>query len=383
MDQPASASIHEHFAALTDPRSDHGKQHSLLDIITIALCGVICGAESWTEIEQFGNAKLPWLRTFLDLPNGIPSHDTFGRVFAALDPAQFQHCFLGWVQAVVAQTDGQVMPGQVVAVDGKTLRRSHDRANGKAAIHLVSAWATHNRLVLGQVTVNDKANEITALPDLIQRLALQGCIVTIDAMGCQTAIAQTIIAQGADYVLALKGNQPALEQAVQVMFAEAQATGFQGLAHDQHTTVEKGHGRIETRRCWTIREPEHIAYLNEQGRWAGLRSIGMVEAERTIGEATSRETRYFISSLAGDAWQVGQAVRAHWGIENGLHWVLDIAFREDECRVRQGEAAQNFAVLRQVALNLLREERTTKLGVKAKRLKAGWDEQYLLRVLQL
>jgi predicted transposase YbfD/YdcC len=383
MDQPASASIRAHFAALTDPRSDHSKQHQLLDIITIALCGVLCGAESWTEIEQFGQAKLPWLGTFLALPHGLPAHDTFGRVFAALDPAQFQRCFLGWVQAVVAQTRGQVSPGQVVALDGKTRRRSHDRTNGKAAIHLVSAWATENRLVLGQVKVDDKSNEIAALPELVQLLALRGCSVTIDAMGCQAAIAQAIIAQGADYVLALKGNQPTLAQAVQAMFADAQATGFQGLAHDQHTTVEKGHGRIETRRCWTISEPEHIAYLNEHGRWTGLRSIGMLEAERVIGATTTRDTRYFIGSLPGAARQFGQAVRAHWGIENRLHWVLDIAFREDDCRVRQGEAAQNFAILRQVALNLLREERTAKVGVKAKRLKAGWDEQYLLRVLQL
>jgi predicted transposase YbfD/YdcC len=383
MDRPPGAGIRDHFAALTDPRCDRAKQHQLLDIVTIALCAVICGAEGWTDVEAFGQAKRPWLRTFLALPNGIPSHDTFGRVFAALDPEQFQRCFLGWVQAVVARSHGQLTPGQVVALDGKTLRRSHDRANGKAAIHLVSAWASENRLVLGQLKVADKSNEIAAIPALLEMLALQGCIVTIDAMGCQTAIAQAVIDRGADYVLALKGNQPALEQAVRAMFGEAQATGFRGLAHDRHETVEKGHGRIETRRCWTIREPEHIAYLDEPGRWPGLRSIGMVEAERTIGAATSHETRYYIGSLAGDARQFGRAVRAHWGIENGLHWVLDIAFREDDCRVRQGEAAQNFAILRQVALNLLREERTAKIGVKAKRLKAGWDERYLLRVLQL
>jgi predicted transposase YbfD/YdcC len=381
MDQPPSASIRDHFAALTDPRSDHTKRHQLLDIITIALCGVICGAESWVEIEQFGQAKLPWLRTCLALPNGIPSHDTFGRVFAALDGAHFQQCFLGWVQAVMARTSGPLTPGQVVALDGKTLRRSHDRANGKAAIHLVSAWATANRLVLGQVKVDDKSNEITALPALLEVLALEGCIVTIDAIGCQTAIAQTILDQGADYVLALKGNQPALGQAVQTAFAEAQASGFGGLAHDRHTSVEKGHGRLEVRRCWTISEPAYLAYLNEQGRWPGLRSIGMIEAERTVGAATARETRYFISSLAGTAHHFAHAVRQHWGIENGLHWVLDIAFREDDCRVRQGEAAQNFALLRHVALNLLRQERTAKIGVKAKRLKAGWDEQYLLKVL--
>jgi predicted transposase YbfD/YdcC len=383
MAQPPSAGIRDHFAALTDPRSDHAKRHQLLDIVTIALCGVRCGAESWVEIEQFGNAKLPWLRTFLALPNGIPAHDTFGRVFAALDPAPFQQCFLPWVQATVARTNGRLTPGQVVALDGKTLRRSPDRTKGQAAIHLGSAWATENRLVVGQVNVADTSNEITALPAVLQGLALEGCIVTIDAMGCQTAIAQTIIDRGADYVLALKGNQPALEQAVQALFADAQACGFRGLAHDRQETVEQGHGRIDVRRCWTISEPAHIAYLNEHGRWAGLRSIGMVEAERTIAGVTSRETRSFISSLAGAARPFGRAVRAHWGIETSLHWVLDIAFREDDCRVRQGEAAQNFAMLRQVALNLLRQERTAKLGVKAKRLKAGWDTQYLLKVLQL
>lgn len=382
MEDATSISIRDHFAALADPRSDHTKQHHLLDIITIALCGVICGAESWVEIEQFGNAKLPWLRTFLDLPNGIPSHDTFGRVFAALDPAEFQQCFLGWVQAVVACTGGQARPGQVVALDGKTLRRSHDRTNGKAAIHLISAWATENRLVLGQRTVDDKSNEITALPALLAMLALRGCIVTIDALGCQTAIAQTILDQGAAYVLALKGNQPATEQAVREVFADARAHGYRGIAHDQHRTVEKGHGRIEERRCWTISEPEALAYVNAEGRWPGLRSITLVEAQRTVGAVTSRETRYYLSSLVGTAQQIGAAVRGHWGIENRLHWVLDIAFHEDDCRVRQGQAAQNFAVLRQVALNLLGQEQTTKVGVKAKRLKAGWDEQYLLKVLQ-
>lgn len=382
MEQPPSAGIRDHFAALTDPRRDQTKQHQLLDIVTIAVCAVICGAEGWTDVEAFGRAKLPWLRAFLALPNGIPSHDTFGRVFAALDPDQFRRCFLGWVRAVVARTDGRLGVGQVVALDGKTLRRSHDRPNGKAAIHLVSAWATANRLVLGQVKVDDKSNEITALPALLRLLALEGCVVTIDAMGCQTAIAQAIVEQGADYVLALKGNQPALEQAVRAMFADAQARGFRGIAHDRHERTEKGHGRIEVRRCWTIREPEHIAYLNAEARWPGLCSIGMIEAERTSGQTTSRETRYVISSLAGVAEQVAGAARGHWGIENSLHWVLDIAFREDDCRVRHGEGAQNFAVLRQIALNLLRQERTTKLGVKGKRLKAGWDDQYLLRVLQ-
>lgn len=383
MEPPASLSIQEHFATLSDPRSDHTKPHALLDIITIALCAVICGAEGWTEVAAFGQAKVAWLRTFLALPHGIPAHDTFGRVFAALDPEQFQQCFLGWVQAVVARTAGPGTPGQVVAVDGKTLRRSHDRTNGKAALHLVSAWATEHRLVLGQVAVEAKANEITAIPEVLRLLALDGCLVTIDAMGCQTAIAQTILDQGADDVLALKANQPATAQAVREVFADAQAHGFRDNAVDHHRTVEKGHGRIEERQCWTISDPATLAWVNAEGRWPGLRAIALVEAARTMGDVTTRETRYYRSSLAGDAQRIGAAVRGHWGIENRLHWVLDIAFREDDCRVRQGHAAQNFAMLRQVALTLLRQEQSARVGIKAKRLKAGWDEQYLLSVLQV
>jgi predicted transposase YbfD/YdcC len=371
-----STSIHDHFGDLPDPRIDRTKRHALLDIVTIAVCAVICGAESWVEIAEFGRAKQRWFQRFLSLPNGIASHDTFGRVFARLDPAAFEASFLGWVQALVSQTGGAV-----VAVDGKTLRRSHDRANGKAALQLVSAWATEQRVLLGQTTVAAEGSETTTIPALLALLALEDATVTIDAAGTHPPIAQQIVDQGGDYVLALKANQPTRHQEVTELFTEARATGFAGIAHDSYETVEKGHGRIERRRYWTITEPAYLAWLAEDQAWPALQSVGLVEAERRIGDEVTRETRTYLSSLDGDAPTFARAVRGHWGIENQYHWLLDVAFREDESRVRTGHAAANFAVLRRIALQLLRQDTSAKIGIKAKRLKAGWDEDYLIHVL--
>jgi len=376
-DPPVSTSPAVHladcFADLVDPRIDRTKRHGLLDIVAIALCGVIGGAENWVEIADWGAAKQDWLRTWLALPNGIPAHDTFGRVFALLDPAQFEAGFLAWVQGVAAVT-----AGEVVAIDGKTVRGSHDRATGARPLHLVSAWACANRVVLGQRAVDDKSNEIAAIPALLEVLTLAGCVVTIDAMGCQRAIAGTIAGQGADYVLALKENQPDLLGQVRDSFALARAAG---TPLGQSGTLDKDHGRIEVRRCWTLDDPALIAYLDPEGAWAGLRSIAMVEGERRIGAAVARQTRYYLSSLPGDAAAIAAAVRSHWGIENRLHWTLDVAFREDESRARAGHSAANLAVLRRLALTRIQHEPTRTSGVKASRLRAGWDTAYLLRVL--
>jgi predicted transposase YbfD/YdcC len=373
---PPKLTIAEHFTDLKDPRTGRMVDHYLNDILTIAICAVICGADGWVEIEAYGQEKENWLRERLQLklPHGIPSHDTFGRVFALLDPEQFEQCFCHWTQAV-----SQLTAGEVVPIDGKRVRGSHD--GGKAAIHMVSAWACTNRLVLGQVKTEEKSNEITAIPELLKLLVLKGCIVTIDAMGCQTEITAQIRAQDADYVIALKGNQGTLYDNVRDLFAYAFETNFRNITHDFNETWDTNHGRREIRRYWTISEPEFITYLDPEHKWTGLRSIGMVEAQRYVGEQSSIETRYYISSLAGQAQPFGHAVRCHWEIENKVHWVLDIAFREDECRIRTGHAAENFAVLRHVALNLLRQDNMAKCGIKAKRLKAAWNENYLLKIL--
>jgi len=376
MTQGNGASIAKQFRGVRDPRIGRRVDHYLIDIITIAICAVICGADSWVEIEQFGHSKEAWLRSFLPLPNGIPSHDTFGRVFALIDPQQFEQAFIQWVQAI-----RELTAGEVVNIDGKRLRHSYDHHLGKAAIHMVSAWASANRLILGQLKTEDKSNEITAIPELLKWLVIKGCIVTIDAMGCQTEIAQTIIEAEGDYVLALKGNQGTLHDQVQDLFAYAQEINFQQVAHDFTQTTNKDHGRLEIRRYWTISEPDFLSFLDPNGKWIGLRSMGMVEAQRIIDQQITTERRYYICSLAGQAAEFAHAVRSHWEIENKVHWVLDVAFREDHSRVRTGYAAENFAVLRHIALNLLHHETSARCGIKAKRLKAGWDQDYVLKVL--
>ena len=376
MSSGPDVSIKKHFGRLKDPRIDRTKLHKLLDILAIAICAVICGADSWTEVAFFGRSKEEWFQTFLELPNGIPSHDTFGRLFAHLDPAQFETCFLAWIGAI-----SDLVPGQVIPIDGKELRRSHDRSSGKAAIHMVSAWASANQLVLGQVKVDDKSTEITAIPELLKALALEGCIVTIDAIGCQKEIAATIVDQGADYVLALKENQGNLYNDVVLLFDDLEHSAYQDYVYGTTKTMDKAHGRVDVRQCWTMAGRDTLRHLRGAEEWKSLQSVVKVRTERYLPEKTEIKNRYYISSLKGEADQALLVKRTHWSIENSLHWVLDIAFREDESRVRKDHGPENFAILRHIALNLLKQAKSIKAGIKAKRLVAGWDEKYLLQVL--
>ena len=364
-----------YFADLPDPRIERCQRHELGDILAIAILATICGAEYFTEMEEFGDAKEEWLKTFLPLKNGIPTHDTFARVFAALKPQAFHEGFLRWVQDLHTAT-----AGDFVHVDGKTLRRSHRRGAGVKPLHLVNAWASRNRLVLGQLKVDSKSNEMKAVPKLLRMLVLRGAIVTVDALNTQKEIAHEIREQEADYVLALKGNHPTLYHETCGIFEAVRAVTEPDPEIDTCVTQEQSHGRTETRQYWSVAAP---AWLTGFTEWRDLRSLVMVAATRTINGKTSVEERYYLSSLTPEVARAAQAIRAHWGVENSLHWVLDVAFREDDSRVRTGFAAENLALVRKLTHNLLQQEKTLKRGTKTKRLRAGWDKAYLLSILNV
>jgi predicted transposase YbfD/YdcC len=377
MAEQGLGSIGEHFSKIEDPRMERKKLHPLLNVIVIAICGVVCGAENWVDIELFGNMKKEWLTKYLDLKNGIPSHDTFGRVFRRMKSEAFEDSFLSWVKAI-----SEITQGQVIAIDGKELRRSMDGTLGTRAIHMVSAWASDNRLVLVQQKVNEKSNEISAIPQLLEMLEIAGCIVTIDAMGCQKEIAEKIIAQQGDYALAVKENQGHLYEDIEhvcqlYLRHEKPMEYFQDYAK----TVEKGHDRIEIRECWTLPIAFLGSFIRNLGDWAGVKTVLMIRRERRLSSKTQIFTRYYISSTDAKAERFLKVIRDHWGIENSVHWVLDMVFNEDQSRLHKDNGAANLAIIRHIALNLLRREKTAKGGIQAKRLQAGWDENYLFKVL--
>jgi predicted transposase YbfD/YdcC len=359
--------ITDYFESLPDPRLDRTRRHKLIDILVITIAACLSGCEDWNDIEMYGETKEDWLRTFLELPGGIPSHDTFNRVFAALDPVELQNCFMKWVQSVA-----EISNGQVVSIDGKRLCGSGENGN-KAIVHMVSAWSNANSMVLAQTKVDDKSNEITAIPRLLDILAVQGCIITIDAMGCQTAVAGKIIEKGADYILAVKGNQGHLLDDIKEAFA-------QGGITDEHTQTDIGHGRIEKRTCRVIKDMDWVCSATE---WKGLKSIVEIVAERTDKHTGGKEkqARYYISSLDCTAEKINLAVREHWGIENHLHWCLDVIFNEDQSHKRAGNAAENFAIITRIALNLIKNDKSKKVSQKNKRKLAGWDNNFLASLL--
>lgn len=369
------STILKHFDELEDPRIERSKQHQLIDIVALAILAVLAGADGWTAIETYGQAKVEWLRQFLELPNGIPSHDTIARVFSRLDPQAFEQCFLNWIASIT-----QALGAQVIPIDGKQLRQSFDRNQGQQAMQVVSAWASQHRIVLGQVKVDAKSNEITAIPKLLETLSIRGCIVTIDAMGCQKEIATQIIGKQADYVLALKGNQGKLYQQVSDWFEQARHQEFRDMEHSYYKTTSSGHGRIEIRQYWSV-PVSAIAELATLEQWSGLKSVGIVVCERRLWNKTTVEVRFYISSLENNAQVLADAVRSHWGIENCLHWVLDVTFNEDASRIRKHHAPENFALLRHLALNLLNRDKSVKGSLRQKRYRAGLDNNYLVKVI--
>jgi len=372
MNNPCVAIV-EHFKNLSDPRIERTKLHKLGDIITIAICSVICVGDSYEDMEDFGKSKKEWLSTFLELPNGIPSHDTFNRLFRALIPEEFEKCFVSWVNSL-----RESISKEIVAIDGKTIRRSFDKASDQLAIHIVGAWARENELVLGQVAVDDKSNEITAIPKLLRLLDLEGCIVTIDAMGCQKKIAEEIRVQKADYVLELKKNHENLFNQISNFFSSHSTNNFSELEHDYSETKDAKHGRIEIRRYWITSD---LMWLGVCAEWKDLQSIGMVQRTRIIGEKTENETHFYLTSLEPDAKQFARAARGHWSIENSMHWTLDVTFREDQSRARKDHAAQNAATLRKIALNIVKSNKSRKASIPRKRRMAALDESYLIQLL--
>ena len=373
MNMPAESSLLNILTQIPDPRIDRQKRHNLIDILAISVLASICDANTWTEIEDFGNAKAAWLSDFLELPNGIPSHDTFGRVFSLIDPEAFQSAFSSWVEAI-----REHIAGEIVSIDGKCLRGTSDKAAGKAAIYMVSAWANRTSTVLGQVRTEEKSNEIKAIPELLGMLDVNGCIVTIDAAGCQKHIAEQVVEGGADYVLAVKGNQRNLFDEVVGFFEKKEQWEHTGTEVFFHEETDSGHGRIEIRRNWIV---EDLSWMYVRDEWKGLRFVGMVEAERHEGDRVSCERRYYISSMEPKVETFARAVRGHWGIENGLHWCLDVGFDEDRSRTRKDHAPENLAILRHMTLMALKRETSCKRGIKGKRKNAGWDHSYLLKVL--
>jgi predicted transposase YbfD/YdcC len=366
-------SIRTHFADLKDPRMERTRYHDLMDIVAIAICAVICGADGWLDMQAYGIAKYDWLKTFLHLPNGIPSHDTFRRVFCLLEPTAFLECFQHWIDAL-----SEGLGIKRIAIDGKTMRRSFDKASGKAALHLVSAWATEQHLVLGQVAVDSKSNEITAIPKLLELLDVSGAMVSIDAMGCQKEIAAKIREGGGDYVLSVKDNQPNLLQDIQLCFEKGLDTDFAGMDHSYHEECYSGHGREEKHSVHTILHPEGI---RDQALWQDLKAITIVFSERQEqGKEKTEEMRYYIGSREAKAKVYTQSIRSHWGIENGLHWVLDVCFNEDQSRMRTDHSPENMALLRRLALCLLKKH-GRKGSLRGKRLKSGWNNDFLVEIL--
>ena len=365
---PSNHSFLNEFSDMEDPRLDRKKLYPLIEIIFLTICAVLCGSNHFTEVGIFGEANIDWLRKFLPFRNGIPSHDAIGYFFSRLDPEEFKKKFVEWIQSVAKMTKGEI-----VAIDGKTLRHSYDSGSNKSAMHMISAWATGANLVLGQLKVNEKSNEITAIPKLLEMLDLSGCIVTIDAMGCQKEIAKTIVDKNADYVLALKGNQGNLHENVELFFQDQIERDFADGDVDTHKTVDVDHGRVEVREYWSV---SSINWLEERKGWKGLQAIGCARLTSTVGEETSCYDRYYILNQPMDAQSFGNAVRSHWGIENKLHWSLDVTFREDDSRIRKESTPDNFGVIRHICINLLKQEKTFKRGLQGKRYRASMDVKY-------